>query len=316
MTLIISLAARFFALQAIDRRIVLDKGNGKYELLKERANKTVVFATNSGIFCLSYTGLASLDNKPMDQWIVEQLIGTRISSWGLIAPLPKTFFKQNHGWHLRRLCQVLTQRDRTNRRFQQYPIEIAVVGFVLKWRRLIPTIIEIKRGKDGYQMHSANRYWFAPDFKKFICSVTPEGNISAEAWANCRASIIAGGGAYADPAESILAQTMSAASRENKTVGPNTLSVAIAHPLDRDGIRIRFFSEKVHWEKFSEKSEAEPAVYRPWMILQRALFYPSIMNRKRQDWTFGKLKVTFENMTKSESIPETGISKWSNQPPE
>jgi hypothetical protein len=319
MTLILSLAAPGYAIQAVDRRLSYvrhsDKGT---KIFDDHANKTIVYQISGGIFLLSYTGLSYLDGVPTDQWIVERLIDHEYpkgKKW-LMAGRSVSSYRGPLGSYLRRLCSELSKKLGSTHTLRQSPITVVGVGLVLKHDRVCPTIFRLHVGNEQYVVeYDATKHWLWAKFpNRFICDVSPDGSIGDEKLATFRAKLRACRRGNVDQVEEVLVSTVSAMSADSKLIGPDVLSAAIGFPLHEYGVRIRFFPQTPHNARLTADGPIEPVTYTPWVLAQGAVFHPAMATRQSQEWNFAGVKVVFENMAKSDKVPQGGPTKLSGQP--
>jgi hypothetical protein len=70
MTLIITLATADKVVQASDRRLTLPDGS----VFDDEANKAICAGCKDAHFCIAYTGLAFVEGKKTDEWLIDYLI--------------------------------------------------------------------------------------------------------------------------------------------------------------------------------------------------------------------------------------------------
>ena len=74
MTLILSLATPQYVLQVTDR-LLTRKVKNNISKFDQVSNKNIIYKARDAIVTFGYTGVAYIDNKPTDTWIVEKLRG-------------------------------------------------------------------------------------------------------------------------------------------------------------------------------------------------------------------------------------------------
>jgi len=77
MTLILSLATHDYIVQVSDRRLTIDSGSQLGKLLDDDSNKATLFCSRMSF---AYTGLADVDGKRTDKWIVDVLSKVKSAS--------------------------------------------------------------------------------------------------------------------------------------------------------------------------------------------------------------------------------------------
>ncbi len=110
MTLIVTTLSDDFVIQVSDRRLTRIDGT----LYDNSANKAVCVGCQDAMFCMSYTGIATIDHKQTDEWLTDCLASTNAGSLSfrdigniLKGELERAFLPVGHRASARALTVVL-----------------------------------------------------------------------------------------------------------------------------------------------------------------------------------------------------------------
>jgi hypothetical protein len=292
MTLILSLASSWFALQVSDRLVT--QAGIPFDPI---ANKNILYIGLDGIISFGYTGLAYLDNIPTDQWLVEKMTGlfyTRGERTGTLrtGQLPR--------WPpIGRAVPAL--RDELNSLLACQAIHplapdtfFEVVGTGWHWRRrgrARPVLLGLvkKQASDHFELYYEARHIG----RQCILSATPNAHadlLDREALLTRLRSIRS-----PDEAEGLLVESIRSVASQTNVVGRDCMSILLSPP--RFGkARVRYVgidAVAASIRSLDGPSTATPAAFSPWIVGAMIVHAPSILSG-----TFmlnsGAFKVTIE----------------------
>lgn len=197
----------------------------------KNSNKIIIFYTRNGIACIGYVGLAYMGTTPMDDWIVEQIVGHSVDT-----PLRFRFGRTtlpDMGCALTRLAMSLNSmqaRLRGAARDALCTTSLLITGWQWNkkgWSR--PFFALVGRNKRSeFRVFYTKRYWYVSNKCIFKTRVFPP------AWLNQhqRQELVRqiGKSKTATEVESAIVSTIKAVSREKDVVGPNCIRVLLPPP--------------------------------------------------------------------------------------
>lgn len=310
MTLILSLACMHQAIQVVDRRLTSRRSaNTKPSIYDDESNKTIIWTTSNAILSISYTGPAFIRGIPTDQWIVESLLGRKFErkkAWINLGGRPIDSFKKSAGFYLNRLASDINSEATSNKDIRNSFFEISATGYQRIWNMWRPVLVEISKENEIHRVkHGSRRYDFLKNFpNRFSLSISPGQNISPDLIDSCRLALRALKPRQQDEMESILRNLLSSVSQRLIEVGPDCLSVLIPYPIYDRPLRVRFFADTARTKLAKDSMSSEPVSYAPWILLPDGILYPHLLNQRCQEWSFGSLKILYENMAFPDTLPQ------------
>lgn len=285
MTLILSRASRRYILQVADR--LLTKEGKEHD---PRSNKTIILKASNGIASIGYCGLAYIKDKPMDQWLVEKLVGQTFERrFGMRQCwLPRI----DMGTYLTRLAQAL-QTIKTPPEITQ--TALFIVGW--QWKRtgyFRPIVARIHNTSSGFTLEYIHRYWYVGS--KEIVKFTQGGvRISKQLCheiAN-RSSMVKS----LDEAEMLLIEAVRSVSKASDLVGGDCMCVRLLPP-PYGLVRIRYVPAVSESD-----SESELEAYSPWIVCNNLIAAPSVLTGEGWGFQLGFFEIKIDAISNKRSLP-------------
>jgi hypothetical protein len=167
MTLILSLATRWYALQVGDRLLTQRVGSGpaeRYDPWDSYANKAIILHARDALVVMSYSGQGHVDGLPTDDWLAKVLFGEDPSPirdgrrGQRIGPAPRV-------WTLGKYLVHVTQELNTARRGDRLQGSFGINFTGLRWQRRnsfpLPCLGHIKwnTSTEMFRCDVSKRFW-------------------------------------------------------------------------------------------------------------------------------------------------------------
>jgi hypothetical protein len=290
MTLVLTIASRYFVLQVSDRMLSANRVP-----LYPASNKTVVVLARDGMYTMSYTGLARIGAIETDDWMARTIAG--VVDWGLSPPawlmqhrLPQWL---DVGQGVRAITDGLDEAFRrdVSPAWRRYPHQaIALAGW--QWKQhgsfARPVMWSIGRQPHGrFTAHSEfPRHHYGSGF--WFSAMPRNSTLQASELQEVVEALRGGIATDADSTRQLFVDTIRlAASRRPRVIGPHCMTVLLYPPKGE----IRFIPDPALTEArplpgifndprlgttafiapapTGDRREAAPAdaAYSPWLIV-------------------------------------------------
>jgi hypothetical protein len=266
MTLVLTVATPAFMVQVSDRLVVQPQA-GSIKEFDTLANKTILYRATDAIVAISYSGIAYLDSKPTDEWLVEHLWGGPLPrSRDGFRPATYTRERRPNVWNidtaikaLMRAVDAISQRD-----VDQGGLIILTAGWQQNRSGYQPFLVEIKRSirmKCSIITGKARRRIRGRNF--LLCRHIG----AAISWSHIATAFdrfCVNGCLTVNDVETVLVEQVRQAA--GCTVGPNVASVLLNRP-DLGPMLCRFHPVAPHYVRiFDGSSVVDTAVaHLPWV---------------------------------------------------
>ena len=285
MTLHISFVSNRFVLHISDRLISRPTSFGQVSV-DPNANKSIVFLARDAYVSIGYTGRASLEGRPTDQWIAEKLSNEDFSTWlpsptggigskvtlGRVPPWPDI------GTAMIKLRASLVASARLLPARERWCLpRIVLCGWQRGkklWRPILYVIADTGAG-DFYQGLGWSRRhgWLQGMFYLDFTPSNPHINrIRLEVESNLRES------KSIDQTESLLIDALRLASDHGVGIGKDVLSVVLRQPAERlISSRYEYFEEVLIQVQGIYASYFGPVGFTPWIVAAQYLSGPEVV---------------------------------------
>jgi hypothetical protein len=239
MTLVLSLACPEYVVHVSDRLLTMKNGSAAFDPI---ANKCIVYRAKNAYVSIGFAGIAYIDNKPTDKWIVECISGSNLDDQWSIQSGPNASFN-TYDYSIHRLANTLSAAQEV----KKHGLQLSIVGWKLTNKRWYYFLEEItwKPGDLNFKRYVSPRPWRSAQ-KLFVSAIGAESEglrvIKKKLHENRERnprnlSVI--------DAETVLLSVVQEVSKTNRTVGQHALSVVLNSPAAPEGY-CKFFPQAEH----------------------------------------------------------------------